>query len=98
MYYGNSTPPNPLIAKWYDRTVKMLQINGKGVRTQQAYARSVRMLIEYFDKDPEQITEEQLRDYFVYRQNDCKWAPNTLKICYCGIKFFFKQLNKFMRV
>ncbi len=36
-----------LQTKWYDETVKALQINGKSERTQQCYARAVRMLIEH---------------------------------------------------
>ena len=35
---------------WYNKTVEALQLNGKGERTQQAYARAVRMLIEFYGK------------------------------------------------
>ena len=35
---------------WYEKTVEALQLNGKGERTQQAYARAVRMLIEFHAK------------------------------------------------
>ncbi len=30
--------------EWYDRMIKALQLNGKGERTQEAYARLLRML------------------------------------------------------
>mgnify|MGYP006300542909 CR=1 FL=1 len=78
--------------RWYDETVKALQINGKSERTQQCYARAVRMLIEHFDKEPDKISEEELRDYFLYRRNDCQWASNTMKICYCAIRFFYEHV------
>ena len=81
-----------LRTEWYEETVKALQLNGKCERTQQAYARAVRMLIEHFGKQPDQITEAELRDYFLYRRNDCGWAPNTMKICYSGIRFFFEHV------
>ncbi len=81
-----------LRTKWYVETVKALQINGKSERTQHCYARAVRMLIEHVGKEPDKITEEELRDYFLFRRNDCKWAPNTMKICYCGIRFFFEHV------
>ena len=74
---------------WYEQAVKALQLNGMAERTQDAYARSVRMLVEHFDKTPELITEEELQDYFLHRKNDCRWSPNTMRICYSGIKFFF---------
>jgi hypothetical protein len=34
-------------------------------RTQQAYARAVRMLIEFHGKEPDQITEKELKAYFL---------------------------------
>ena len=74
---------------WYNKTVEALQLNGKGERTQQSYARAVRMLIEFHGKDPDQITEEELKAYFLHRKNVDQWAPNTLRIAYCAIKFFY---------
>ncbi len=81
-----------LRTKWYGETVKTLQINGKSERTRHCYARAVRMLIQYFGKEPDQITEDELRDYFLYRKNDCNWSSNTMKICYCGIRFFYEHV------
>ena len=81
-----------LCTPWYEETVKTLQINGKSERTQQAYARSVRKLIEFFGKEPDQISEKELRDYFLHRRNADGWSPNTLKISYCGIRFFFEHV------
>ena len=41
---------------WYDKAVEVLKLNGKGERTQEAYARHVRKLIEFHDgKDPDRI-------------------------------------------
>lgn len=74
---------------WYDKTVKALQLAGMSERTQQCYARSVRQLIEFYNKDPRKITEEELKEYFLFRRNESRWAPATMKICYCALKFFF---------
>ncbi len=79
---------------WYDRTVEALQLNGKGERTQQAYARAVRLLIEFHGKEPDQISEDELKAYFLHRKNVTGWAPNTLRISYCGIKFFYQHVVK----
>lgn len=80
--------------EWHQKTVKTLALNGKGERTQKAYARSLRMLTEYYDKTPDLITEEELQEYFLHRKNVDKWAPNTMKICYCGIRFFYEHVLK----
>jgi len=78
---------------WYGTTVKALQLAGMGDRTQEAYARSVRMVIEHYDnKDPLEITEEELKEYFLYRRNVTEWSPATLRICYSGLKFFFTNV------
>jgi len=74
---------------WYDKAVEALKLNGKGERTQEAYARHVRKLIEFYHKDPDQISEEELKKYFIHRQDINKWQPNTMRICYCAIKFFY---------
>lgn len=79
---------------WYTRITEALQLNGKSERTQGAYARAVRMLIEFTGKEPDLITEEELKDYFLHRKNADKWAPNTMRICYSGIRFFFQHVLK----
>jgi len=74
---------------WYDKTVKALQLAGMGDRTQECYARAVRKLLEFHEKDPRKITEGELKEYLLYRRNESNWAPATMRICYCGLKFFF---------
>jgi integrase/recombinase XerD len=69
--------------------MRALQLAGMSKRTQQWYTRSVRMLVDFYDKTPDQITEVQLQDYFLHRKNKDKWSPATMRICYSGIKFFF---------
>ncbi len=78
--------------EWYDRMIQALQLNGKGERTQEAYARAVRMLIEFQHKAPDQITAEELQAYFLHRRNVSRWSPATLRICYAGIRFFFEKV------
>ena len=58
---------------WYNKTIDALQLAGMSESTQESYARAVRMLIEHFEKDPRQITEEELQSYFLYRRNETRW-------------------------
>jgi site-specific recombinase XerD len=78
--------------EWYDRMIHALQLNGKGERTQEAYARAVRMLIEFQVTPPEEITADELQAYFLPRRNVSRWSPATLRICYAGIRFFFEKV------
>jgi integrase/recombinase XerD len=77
---------------WYQRMVDSLQLNGKGERTQQAYTRSVRMLSQFYGKTPDLVTEQELQEYFLHRKNVCHWSPKTMRICYCGIRFFYEKV------
>jgi site-specific recombinase XerD len=73
------------------RFIDDLQLRGKSERTQQAYVRAVRMLAEYFDKSPDLITEEELRQYFLYVKNVKHWSRSSMTQAICGIKLFFEQ-------
>jgi hypothetical protein len=55
---------------WYQQSINALQLNGKGERTQQAYTRALRMLVEFTGKRSEAISEQELEAYFLHRRND----------------------------
>jgi integrase len=74
---------------WFQKSMDTLSLNGKGERTQQAYTRALRMLVEAVGKPPEQITEPELEAYFLRRKSVDRWSSNTLRICYVGIRFYF---------
>ena len=74
---------------WFQKSMDTLSLNGKGERTQQAYTRALRMLVQCYGKPPEQITEPELEAYFLRRKNVDRWSSNTLRICYVGIRFYF---------
>ncbi|MFZ2444733.1 MAG: site-specific integrase, partial [Syntrophobacteraceae bacterium] len=74
--------------------IEDLQLRGLGVVTQHRYVRAVRLLAEHFQKSPDKITEEELRDYFLYVKNVKKWSRSTSTIALCGIKFFYENTIK----
>src|SRR5881409_260846 len=78
-----------MMTDWYQRSINALQLSGKGERTQEAYTRAVRMLSAFYSKPPDEIAETELEAYFLRRRNVDHWSPNTMRICYCGIRFFF---------
>lgn len=74
---------------WYQRMIAVLQLNGKGEPTQKAHNGAVRMLSEFYNKTPDLLSEPELQEYFLHRKNVNRWAPKTMHICYCGIRFFY---------
>jgi site-specific recombinase XerD len=68
-----------------------MQLRGLAPKTQESYLRAVHQLVKHVSKAPDQITEEDLRDYFLYLKNEKKASRSACTIALCGIKFFFEQ-------
>src|SRR5712691_11248891 len=73
------------------RMIECLQLRGLSERTQESYVRAVRQLAEHYHKAPDLITEEELRQYFLFLKNVKHYARNTMTIAICGIRFFFER-------
>ena len=71
------------------RMVEDMELRGFSANTQKSYLRVVRLLAEYYGKSPDQITEEELRDYFLYLKNEKGSARSTVTVALCAIKFFY---------
>ena len=70
------------------RMIESLQLRGMSERTQEAYVRAVRQVAQHYHKSPDLVTEEELRQYFLYIKNVKNYARATTTIALCGIKFF----------
>jgi len=83
--------PKTAIAR---RFLEDLQLHGFAERTQEMYMRAVRQLAYHYHKSPDQITEEELRQYFLHIKNVKKWSRAGMTIAICGIKFFYEHTLK----
>ncbi len=79
---------------WYKQFTDKLELSGKSPRTQEAYSRAVRLLKDYCNKHPGEIIEKDVQDYLLYRKNISKWAPSTLKVALCGIRYYYQRIHK----
>ena len=77
------------MTKLRERMLQDMQLRGFSERTQECYVRSVRQLAQHYHKSPDQISEEELRRYFLHVKNVKKWKRATVTIALCGIKFFY---------
>lgn len=82
------------MADYYTLSMRALRLAGKSERTQECYTRAVRQLARFYDKEPAEISEPELEDYFLHRQNVTGWSGATLRIAQAGIKFFFVNVLK----
>jgi integrase/recombinase XerD len=69
-----------------------LQLAGLSERTQEAYLRAVRHLSVHHRTPPDQLTEQQLREYFLFVKNEKRWAPASLRLAFYGIRFFYRRV------
>ena len=75
----------------HERMIQDMQLRGFFPRTQQSYARAVRKLADHCHKSPDLVTDEELRQYFLYRTNVSRWSRVACTIALCGVKFFYEQ-------
>lgn len=66
-----------------------LQLKGLSQRTIDMYVRAVRQLTTHYQKSPELISDEELRQYFLYNKNQRRWSRVASTISLCGIKYFY---------
>ena len=73
------------------RMLEDMQLRGFSPRTQEAYVHAVRQLATHFRRPPDQLREDELREYFLYLTNVKHFAPASFTIALCGIKFFYER-------
>ncbi|MGH8280890.1 MAG: tyrosine-type recombinase/integrase [Gammaproteobacteria bacterium] len=67
-----------------------LQLKGLAVSTQQAYLTAVQKLARHYGESPTDITEEQLRAYFLHLTQVEHCARGTMQIAQAGVRFCFE--------
>lgn len=71
------------------RMIEAMQLRGLAERTQESYLGAVQQLALHYGTSPDLLTEEQLRQYFLFLRNEKRLAPNTTNVALNGIKFFY---------
>ena len=78
----------------YERMSDDLHLGGKAKRTHEGYLRAVRQLADFCKCSPDQISEDQLRKFFLHLKNDKEFASGSLRVAFSGIKFFYTRTCK----
>lgn len=74
------------------RFAEALSLRYDSNRTRHAYYRQLRLLHEHFQCDPANLTEEQLRDYFLFVKLQKHWQPKSLRQAVAATRLFFVDL------
>lgn len=72
------------------RMMEDMQLHGLSKGTQKVYVSAIRRLAEHYGKPPHQITEEELRQYFLYLTEEKRVGRSTCTIVLCAVKFLYE--------
>lgn len=78
-----------------EKMLAELQLRGITPRTQTAYLREIAKLENYFNRPPEELGEEEVKEYLVHMLEDRGLSSGTYKYYAAGIKFLYRTtLNR----
>jgi len=77
-------------AKQYQQLLQCLKLQGKADATIDAYSRAVRRVTDHFNCLPEQLTPDNLKDYFAALVESHSWS--TVKIDRLGLQFYWRHV------
>jgi len=68
-----------------------MQLRGLSEKTQECYVGAVRSLAKHYRRSPDRLTEEEIRQYFLYLANDKQVAESTLRVHLYGVRFLYER-------
>lgn len=73
------------------KMIEQMYLGRFSENTQESYIRSVTGLVNHYRKSPDKISQEELKDYFLYLTNErsLNWA--TINTITAGILFFYSE-------
>ncbi len=72
------------------RMTEDMQVRNLALNTQTSYLQQVSLFARHFEKSPEQLGPEHIRDYQVYLTNEKKLAPGSVLIAVAALRFLYK--------
>ena len=73
------------------RMLEDMQLRGLAKNTQQSYMDCVKALAKHYNRRPDQLSEDEIRNFFLYLIKNKRLRENTIRIYVYGIKFFFEK-------
>ena len=74
----------------YKTHLKHLKLKGLRPKTIEAYARAIRRIGDYFDQQIDDLSEQQLTDYFTDLLDSHSWS--AVKLDLYGLKFYYTHV------
>ncbi len=84
------SPTDPKFNHYYAQHCKHLKLKGLQPKTIDAYSRAIRRIGDYFDGNLENLSQDQLLDYFHELLERLSWS--AVKLDLYGLKFFYTHV------
>ena len=85
-----NTPSTAHFDRQYQTHLKHLKLKGLQPKTIEAYSRAIRRIGDYFDRQIDTLSEQQLTDYFTDLVASHSWS--TVKLDLYGLKFYYAHV------
>lgn len=73
------------------KMIEDMQLHGLSKATQKSYVGHVRQLATHYHKSPDRLSEEEVRRYVLYLQNEKKAANATCIVAVAALRFFYQR-------
>jgi len=73
------------------RMIEDMKLHGFSARTQASYLAVVRQLAKYYMRSPDELSEDELRQFFLWLVQERNASPSTVRQYLSGIKFFYES-------
>jgi len=71
-----------------------MRLRGLSPRTQQSYLSGVYKITKHFGREPDKLSEEDLKNYILYLMDEKHYAPETVRLMINGVKDLFRHTLK----
>ena len=73
------------------RMIEDMQLRGLTPKTQKVYLDAITKLARHYHRSPDQLSEQEIRDYFFYLSEQKGLARSTLRVQICALKFLYQK-------
>jgi integrase/recombinase XerD len=73
------------------RFIDDMQLRGLAPSTQEVYVQAIRQIAKHYHQSPDQLGEEQIRQYFLHLTQVRHVSRSHATISLCALKFFFER-------
>jgi site-specific recombinase XerD len=80
------------MSKLRQQLLEELILRGCSARTQEAYVQQVYQLAKHFGQSPDQLSNQQVRQYLFHLARERQLAPSSINQAVCALRFLYERV------